>query len=321
MNKGINQLSFCACMGLLLLLCACAPKKQAGETVSTTRYTSYKGELNISADAGLEPIMRQQLEVFEYLYDSVNVTIEYKSEPEVIADFKARKAKLLILSRSLSAQEIEALKINDTIYVRQQPVAYDAVALIAAPGFDDSGLDLNLLKRYFDPAMTAGKGPQLVFDNQSSGTVRYMLDTFGFKDKVSANMFGLKTTEEVITYVTQNKNAIGFIPFNAISDADDAQVKKKLEQIKILSLSIKTKEGKSLRVSANQSDIAAGDYPLIRTVNAVTHYTYSDNLELLMISFLTKEKGAKIFLKAGLIPFRIPEREINVNEGDLKSSN
>jgi hypothetical protein len=28
---------------------------------------------------------------------------------------------------------------------------------------------------------------------------------------------------------------------------------------------------------------------------------------------LTKEKGAKIFLKAGLIPAKMPEREINVN--------
>lgn len=320
MNRRVVFVAGLVFICTMLLISSCANKKQAKEPVTNTRYTTYTGTLNLSADAGLEPIMRQQKEIFDYLYDSVTTTIGYKSEKEALEDFRTRKVKLLLLSRALSANEIENLKVNDTIYVRQQPIAYDAVAIIGASGFDDSKLDVNLLKKYFDPRATAGAGPQLVFDNQSSGTVRYMLDTFGYKDKVSPNMFALKTADEVINYVVANKNAIGFIPFNAISDGDDTRVKKTLEQIKILSLGVKTKEGETRRVSANQSDIAAGDYPLIRAVTAVTHYTYSDNLELLMISFLTKEKGAKIFLKAGLIPYKIPEREINVNEGDLKSS-
>ncbi len=320
MSRRVAFIAGLVFISTMLFISSCAHKKQAKETVTNTRYTTYAGTLNLSADAGLEPIMRQQKEIFDYLYDSVTTTIGYKSEKEALEDFKTRKTKLLLLSRALSTTEIENLKVNDTIYVRQQPIAYDAVAIIGASGFDDSKLDVNMLKKYFDPRAAAGAGPQLVFDNQSSGTVRYMLDTFGYKDKVSPNMFALKTADEVINYVVATKNAIGFIPFNAISDGDDARVKKTLEQIKILSLSVKTKEGETRRVSANQSDIAAGDYPLIRTVTAVTHYTYSDNLELLMISFLTKEKGAKIFLKAGLIPYKIPEREINVNEGDLKSS-
>lgn len=121
------------------------------------------------------------------------------------------------------------------------------------------------------------------------------MNTLGYKEKISPNVFAVQSVSEVIEYVSQNKNAIGFIPFNAVSDTDDGRVKKILENVKILSLRAKSKDGETLRVSANQSDIAAGDYPLIRTVNAVTRYTYEDNLELLLVGFLSREKGAKIF--------------------------
>ena len=38
--------------------------------------------------------------------------------------------------------------------------------------------------------------------------------------------------------------------------------------------------GKAIRVSANQSDIAEGTYPFIRTITAVTHYGFDDDLVL-----------------------------------------
>lgn len=318
-SKGLMAL---VAIALLLSVSACKHNTTAKDTEDqeNTRYTTYKGTLNMDADAGLQSIMRQQVEVFDYLYDSVETNIAYKSEKEMLEDFKTRKAKLLILSRALTPAEIESFKVNDTIYIRQQPVAYDAVAIIGNKNFDDSKLDLAGLKAYFDPNKSATRqSPELVFEKESSGTVRFVLDTLGYKEKVSPNMYALQSANDVINYVADSKNAIGFIPYNLISDGDDDRVKKILERIKILSLRAKTSDGQAIRVSANQSDIAVGDYPLIRTLNAVTHYTYKDNLELLMIGFLTREKGAKIFLKAGLMPVKMPEREINVNEGPLKS--
>jgi phosphate transport system substrate-binding protein len=147
-----------------------------------------------------------------------------------------------------------------------------------------------------------------------------VLNKLGYQEKVSPNVYALQSVNEVIDYVSQNKNVIGFIPFNTISDSDDMRVKETLKRIKILSLRAKNKEGDIVRVSANQSDIAEGDYPLIRTLNTVTRSTSDDNLELLLVTFLSKAKGAKIFLKAGLIPVTIPEREVIVNESEVSGS-
>jgi phosphate transport system substrate-binding protein len=225
-----------------------------------------------------------------------------------------------LLARALSESEINALKNIDTIYIKQLPIAYDAVALIGSRDFDDTDLDIELLKKYFSSQSSSSSAPRLILDNQHSSLVRFVLNYLGFSGKVSPNVFAMQNGSEVIDYVAANKNAIGFVPFNQISDGDDDRIKALLKRIKILSLRAKTKEGETIRVSANQSDIITGDYPLIRTVNVITRFTHQDNLESLFISFLSKEKGAKIFLKAGLIPVKIPERDIIVNEGEVRGS-
>ena len=307
---------------LLFAFCfsSCMQQKTTEEAKQETRFKTYKGKLNVDADSGLEPIIKLQKEIFDYFYDSVQTNISYKNEKEMFEDFKTQKATLLLLSRELEKSEINDLKNLDTIYIRELPVAYDAVALISSKDFDDNNLDMEVLKKYFDSKNSSASNPKLVFENQHSSTVRFVLNTLGYKEKVSSNVYALQSTNEVIDYVIKNKNTIGFIPFNSISDSENAKVKKILEQIKILSLRAKNKEGKDVRASANQSDIADGSYPLIRKVNTVTRFTYDDNLELLLVNFLVKERGAKIFLKAGLIPVTIPEREIIVNESEVKSS-
>ena len=304
---------------LVLIASSCRQKKSASqESKHITRYDTYTGTLNVAADAGLETIIRQQEEVFGYLYDSVKLSVAYQTEKEMFADFKSKKSTVMLLERELSQAEINDLKNFDTIYIKQLPIAYDAVVLIGSKDFGDKELSVDLLRKYFDP--NSSFTTKLVFENQQSSVVRFVLDYLGYKEKVSANVFAMKTADEVIEYVSKTKNVIGFVPFNMLSDTDDERVKKILERIKILSLRAKTKDGQAIRVSANQSDIITGDYPLIRTVNAITRFTHQDNLESLFIGFLSKSKGAKIFLKAGLIPANMPERDIIVNESEVTGS-
>lgn len=308
------------CILAVFAITACNNTAKPTEPKAVTKYTTYTGQLSVVADNGLQSIIKQQEEIFDFVYDSVETTLTYETEKQMFADFRTKKATVMLLSRKLAQSEINDFKNIDTIYIREQPVAYDAVALVAGKNFDDSKLDMALLKSYFAPNATSNTTPKLVFENRESSTVRFVVETLGYKEKVSPNVFALKSVQEVLDYVAANPNIIGFIPYNTISDQDDERVKKMLENVKILSLRTQTKDGNTLRVSANQSDIAAGDYPLIRTINAVTRFTYVDNLELLFIGFLGKEKGAKIFLKAGLMPVKSPERDIIVNESEVRGS-
>jgi len=306
---------------LFLLSIQSCSHKPASDSQEGSIITGYKGELKVDVDEGLEPVMRQEEEVFEYLHDSVKLDIAYKGDAEMLSDFKSKKATVIVLARSLDEKEKENLKDADTIYAREIKIAYDAVALVGNPKFDDNKLDVATLKRYFDPQNASAGGPQLVFNNQNSSIVKYVLNYLGYSDKVSPNVYALKSTEEVLDYVEKNENAIGFIPFNYLSEVNDDRVKQIYKRIKVLSLRAKDENGQEIRVSANQSDIATGAYPLKRTINTVINFTYSDNLEWLFVNFLFREKGAKIFLKDGLIPAKMTEREIDVNTKGLNAFN
>ena len=54
-------------------------------------------------------------------------------------------------------------------------------------------------------------------------------------------------------------------------------------------------------------------HPISREAIDIQIQSYSDNLEWLFMNFMFREKGARIFLKGGFVPAKIPERAINVN--------
>lgn len=271
----------------------------------------YTGNLKVAVDAGLENIIKQEAEVFEYLNDSVTLQISYLPEKDVFEAFIKDSADVMILAREFTRKDKNLLKQRDTVYAREQTIAYDAVAMVGNLKFDDSKLDVATLSKLLEAGNNAKT--ELVFESRQSSSVEQVLTLLGYSQKAAANVYALKSVDEVIEYVEKKENVIGFVPYSFLSDTDDDKVKKILKRIKILSLRVKNEKGEEQRTSANQSDIATGVYPLRRTVSAVRRYTYRDNRENLFVNFLYREKGAKIFLKAGLIPAKMPEREINVN--------
>ena len=203
----------------LMLFGSCAQKHNPVNT-NIGAEKVYSGELIMDVDPGLEPVMKHQQDVFEYQHDSVKLNIQYKNEAEMLADFRSKKATVLIMARALDSLEKVSLIKQDTIYVREIKIAYDAVALIGNKAFNDKNLSLETLKKYFDPANTATGVPQMVFEDQHSSMVKFVLSKLGYKEKVSSHVYALKSTEEVIDYVEKNNNAIGFIPFNFLSNVE-----------------------------------------------------------------------------------------------------
>jgi phosphate transport system substrate-binding protein len=305
---------------LLLLLSSCSQNRSADNT-NAGEGKIYKGELKVDVDPGLEHVMKLQQEVFEYQHDSVKLNIQYRNESDMLSDFRTGKATMLVMTRALDSNEIQSLIKQDTIYVREIKVAHDAVALIGNKSFNDSSLDIETLKKYFDPANISPDVPQMVFEDQHSSVVKFMLNKLGYKGQVSSHVYALKSTEEVIDYVKKSNNSIGFIPFNFLSNLQNEDVKKIYDSVKVISLRTVYKDGSVIRVSANQSDIATGDYPLTRNIYTEMRLNYADNLEWLFANFLFRERGGRIFLEDGLMPANFTPLDVDVNTDGLKAKN
>jgi phosphate transport system substrate-binding protein len=301
---------------IMFLLASCVQQAEK-KPISTNeknigREKYYAGKLAIGVDTSIAPIIKQQTEIFTFINDSVQLEETYANEAILFDKFRKREVGVVIIPRQLSASEIARFKEKDTIYVRQIQLAYDAIALVGNKNGKSPQLSIDWLKQNFSPSFKSSS-IKLVFDRTNESVLKNTLDLLGYTDKVSPNVYAVNSLDEVINYVAANKDAIGFIPYSYISDTDEERVRAILDRIKLLSLSVKDKEGKDRQASANQADIAEGIYPLTQNISALSRFSYSDNLEWLFMNFMFREKGARIFLKGGFVPAKIPERAINVN--------
>ncbi|NJN80801.1 MAG: hypothetical protein HC797_10230 [Anaerolineales bacterium] len=122
-----------------------------------------------------------------------------------------------------------------------------------------------------------------------------------------ANASALKTNSEVIDYVAKNKNALGIISANWISDTDDSGVQKFLKMIQLADIAESAgKEG----YGPYQAYLQMGTYPYKRTVYVINAQA-RPGLGLGFASYLAGD-GQRIVLKDGLLPANAVTRLIEV---------
>ena len=128
-----------------------------------------------------------------------------------------------------------------------------------------------------------------------------------------ANVFAVNSNEEVINFVKENRNALGVIGVNWISDEDDPTTLNFRDGINIVSLS--KAEGEEY-FKPYQAYIYEGyhqdkGYPLVREV-WLLNKAGRTTLNAGFVNFMTGEKGQLIIQKASLIPANMVARMVNI---------
>jgi phosphate transport system substrate-binding protein len=149
----------------------------------------------------------------------------------------------------------------------------------------------------------------VVFDNNRSGNLRYFREKFSLKGNFPNNCFAVSSNAEVIEYVKKNRNALGIISVNWISDTEDSTSQRFLESVRVVEIGTN---------SANyckpyQGYIAEGSYPFCRDVYMICRETFS-GLGSGFTSFVAGDQGQRIILKSGLVPATMPIRLIQINK-------
>ena len=224
--------------------------------------------------------------------------------------------RLIIVNKKLSAAQESQLKANQII-ARSTKIAYDAIAFIVNPENPDSSILYEQVREIFTGKISTWKqlnqksklgDLQIVFDNQKSSTVTYINDTFQLNGKFPGFCSALNTNEEVINFVSRNKNAMGIIGVNWISDPDDSLTHEFMKKIKVLAIGDQTNaDGTGAYYKPYQAYIAQGTYPFIRDVYVICRESFA-GLGTGFASFIAGEKGQLIILKGGLVPATMPIR-------------
>lgn len=294
--------------------------------------TPTQGKQKIFIDESYQPLLDAEIEVFEGLYKNSDIEPVYKPERDVINDFLNDTCRIIVMGRDLNQKEKDFFTSKKLSPVSTK-IAVDALAFITNKSNPLVNLTFNELEDIFSgktnnwklldssiPARTTvqsggkDKSPQdtsitIVFDNEKSCNVRLVKEKLLNGGSFPANCFALKTNPEVIDYVSKNKNTIGIIGVNWISDKEDSAIIGFLDKINVLGVSSEENPGEFFQ--PYQAYIYNGEYPFCRNMHIINGEGRS-GLGTGFAAFIAGEKGQLIILKAGMVPATQPVRMVTI---------
>ncbi len=286
-------------ISVVLLFFYCNKKIENTETMVS-------GNTEILVDETLTPIIEGEIAVFESDY-TAKIKIKSKSETEVLQSLLKDSIQIAILSKKLSKEDSLYLT-NRKIFPKQTMFATDAIALISNKSNNDTIIALQDVIDFMK-GKTISNIKGLVFDNPNSSTVRLLNGIANLKVTPEKNIFSFKTNEEVIKYVSENNGMIGVVGVSWLMEPTE-KIEKYKENIQVLS--VKPING-SKYFYPSQNNLAEKTYPLARDLYIVNCQTFAglgNGFEV----FLKGDRGQRIILKSGLLPIKIPGRNISIQK-------
>lgn len=275
---------------------------------STLEETPVSGQTNILVDESIFPIVNDVNEIFMYEYDRIKINLLKHTEQEILNLLLNDSIRIAVLPRELDEKELELFKGRVTPKLTH--FATDAIVFVTNKTYNDSVIDYNsVISNLKSKSVDAEDKTILVFDNINSSVSSAFRKEADVTEFPKDYAYYLKDTDAVIDYVSKNKNAIGVIGLNWLVQPT-ASTEKLLDDIKVLAVK-NYKDGKYYK--ATQNNIAEGTYPLIRK-DYVIDIQGKSGLGVGFASYIAGYKGQRIVLKSGLVPFKVPPRELNVRK-------
>ena len=269
------------------------------------------GKVVIYADASYTSLVGELIKSYENVYPEAKIKATYASDREILDAFLQNKTQMIITGRELNATELAALEKTHKFEPEQFKIATEAIAVITSQNNPDSVFDMNEFIKSRKPGYTGKyQNTNFVFNKANGSMINQLIENEGAS---LLNMFSLDDKDTLASYIAANLNTIGFISFAEISDMDDPTAQAILEGVKVLSVSKTNAEGIKQVYELSQSTIATNSYPLQRS-GTVVKGNISQLLGTGFVNFVYRSKASRIILKAGLIPAKMPEREIKVVE-------
>lgn len=311
--KTINKMLAIVAVFIIVMASGCGSSNKIDETPT-------RGNIKISVDESYTLVMTSQVSTFEMIYTYAVINAAYKNEVDCMKDLLNDSVRIIVINRNLTADEDKNLR-SQKIIPKVTKIAYDAIAFIINKENPDSTLQYEQIASIFSGKITdwnqISKDSKfgeiaMVFDNNKSGNPRYFKEKFKMSNEFPKTCYAVKSNEEVISFVEKNKNAIGIVSVNWISDTQDTVSHRFLSKIKVAGVSDEgSPDGPFMK--PYQGYIADGSYPFIRDVYVINR-EYFSGLGTGFAQFIAGEKGQRIFLKSGLVPATMPIRLVEVKK-------
>lgn len=281
--------------------------------------TLTSGIIHISADESFQPVIAEQIRVFEASYPGTKIIAQYKPEAECIKDILRDSAtRMVIITRGLNNKEEQYFKDSMNFVPHWGELATDAISVIVNARNTDTVYSMERLERMLTGKY--GKKNTIVFDGLSATSiVRFALDSI-LKGKSfdTSVVKAVRSTTEVLNYIAANEEAVGFAGISWIGNPEDTAQVEMLKKVKMVSVKCDHCVDTPY-VKPSQYSILTRRYPLVRGLYYILKENYS-GLGSGFLNFMQYERGQLIFKRAylGSSKMGFGLRNVEINEKPVK---
>ncbi len=275
-------------IGLVFLGIGCTGTKN-----NESSSTGESGSISVKGSDTVLPLAQAEAEEFMNENSGKSVTVTGGGSGVGIAALIDGEVNIATASREITDNETEAAKKNGINPVATT-IAYDGITVVVNPANSVSSLTFNQLRGIYNGSISNWKevggadAPITVISrDSSSGTYADFKKDVLLGDEYRPDALAQPATGSVVSEVSQNTNAIGYIGFAYLG-----------KNIKALSLD----KGNG-SVAPTAENILSGKYPLSRALYFYTNGEPS-GLTKEFTDFVTGENGQKIVSTVGYIPLK-----------------
>jgi len=243
-------------------------------------------KLVIKGSTTVLPIAQKAAEAFRKT-EKVSISIEGSGSGNGIRALIDGNCDIANASRAMKKKEIARARVNG-IRVREIVVAYDMIVPIVHSSNKIVNISMDQLKGIYDGSISnwkqlGGKDSKIVVISRdtSSGTYEVWNKKVMKKGDVRKDALLQASNGTVITTVSKNPRAIGYVGFGYIND--------QINSLRVDGIAVTLKNGKS------------GKYPISRKLFMYIDRAKASAQTLGFIDFLTGKKGQKLVKEAGYI--------------------
>ncbi|MDD4645679.1 MAG: substrate-binding domain-containing protein [Bacteroidales bacterium] len=313
----LRQISCLAILSTLMVFgTSCHRKDRKPELTTPTT-----GEVLLYADESFSPVIDPLLQVFNGIYSYATVSCKYLPETDILNAMLKFETPMIFATRPLTTQEKEFFASRQ-YSPKENLVAMDAIALIVHPSMSDSLISVGQIRDILTGKIRTWSQLgyksehdkiQVVFDNEGSGTVRFMIDSICKGEPFGPGLSALNGNQQVIDFIARSPGSMGVIGVSWICDSRDPVSLGYLKTIKVLKVSRTTPALPENSFLPYQAFIGNMSYPLFRglfQINAEPR----NGLASGFASFVCSSRGQRIILKTGIMPVYPIIRNVKITD-------
>jgi phosphate transport system substrate-binding protein len=277
----------------ILILSGCKKKEDLSPSY-------HRGEMTVLTDESFKSVTEALAEGYMITYPDTKIKVETKKEDLGFLDLLNDRARLVVMSRELSAEEIKEYEKQVELKYNPAKFAADAVIFVVPKDYPK---DMISLKEIEEGLQSDAKN--FVFDGTNSSNLNFVAQRLKKQPK-DLKFSIIPGNESVIEELNKYPGKIGVIGLNSISRPFDKNAEKLRSMIKILPI-----ETKGTAYSPNLDGLREMKYPFTRVLYFLTNEG-NFNIANGFIRYSCTQLGQMIVEKEGLQPYNIYRREVQM---------